>query len=102
MSSIVKRLNGRFLLVEIDKKEDESSQDNLTTTKSGIIIEKKDEGSGVLPFVLATVVSVGDELTERYKQGNRVMLVTQYRGEPIPYNDFKGVRIPEGSVIAVL
>ena len=97
---IVERLNGRFLLVEVDKKEEDTNS-NLTKTEGGIIVEKKAQDSKTIPYVLAKVIVVGDEITSKYKPGCRVMLVPEFRGEPLPYNDFEGVRIPEGAVIAV-
>ncbi len=102
MSKIVERLNERFLFVDINKKEEENENENLTTTEGGIIIEKKAQTSATIPYVLATVVVVGDELSEKYKEGSRVMLIPEYRGEPFPYGNFEGVRIPEGAVIALL
>jgi co-chaperonin GroES (HSP10) len=99
---IVERLNGRFLFVDVDKKEVQNENENLTTTEGGIIIEKKAQSSATIPYVLATVVVVGDDLSDKYKEGSRVMLIPEYRGEPLPYKKFQGVRIPEGAVIALL
>ena len=97
MSEIFKNLNGKNLTVLIDSNETDSGTEKTT---SGILIPKN--SSGVNQYKLATVVQVGEDIKEKYKKGDRVMLVPEPREKPIEYNNEEVQLIPEGVIIGVV
>ena len=96
---IFKIVNGKMLLVIIDKKNDEGS---LAITKSGIVYDKDSESS-IVQYKLATVTEIGDHgEMNKYTVGDRVMLLPETKERPLKINGKYGDLIHNGVVIGIL
>jgi hypothetical protein len=94
---MLKRLNGKKLLVKIDKPD---QQGDVIETEAGVYIPK--ETTGVREYKVATVVQAGEEIKNIYKKGDTLMLEPEARDRPITVDGETCDLIPEGAVIGII